>query len=110
MVGCVAAGLLVRFSNANYREHHRQTFSRIGLPRAAYFVALAGVLIVGVLLPDLQNLWLRRVETKTVPELLKRYTKQKRSIAHANRTGTSYVMAPCCLDQRGNWVGCMETT
>jgi hypothetical protein len=30
--------------------------SRIGLSRAVYFVALAGALILGVLLPDLQNL------------------------------------------------------
>ena len=44
---------------------------RIRLPQAVYVVALTGALIIGAFLPNLQNLWLRRVETVTVPRLLK---------------------------------------
>jgi hypothetical protein len=39
--------------------------------RAVYFVALVGALIVGALLPDIQNAWRHRLESKTVPDLLK---------------------------------------
>jgi hypothetical protein len=41
------------------------------LPGAVYLVVLTGALMIGVLLPNFENLWLRRVETVTVPRLLK---------------------------------------
>jgi hypothetical protein len=44
--------------------------ARTRVPRTAYLFALAGALIVGALLPGLQNLQLQRIETKTA-ELLK---------------------------------------
>jgi len=44
---------------------------RMRLPQTVYAVALTGALIIGAFLPNLQSLWLRRVETVTVPRLLK---------------------------------------
>ena len=44
---------------------------RTRLPQAVYVVPLTGGLIIGAFLPNLQNLWLREVETVTVPRLLK---------------------------------------
>jgi hypothetical protein len=45
--------------------------TRIRLPQAVYPVVVMGALIMGIRLPNLQNLWLRRVESVTVPSLLK---------------------------------------
>ena len=46
-------------------------FMRIRSPREVYFIVLTGALIIGILLPNLQDLCLRRVETVTVPSVLK---------------------------------------
>jgi hypothetical protein len=44
---------------------------RTQVPRAVYFFTVASALLVAALLPNLQNMQRQRVETKTVPRLLK---------------------------------------
>jgi hypothetical protein len=43
--------------------------ARTRLPRTVYFIALASALIIGALLPNIQNAQRQRLETETVPGL-----------------------------------------
>jgi hypothetical protein len=56
--------------------------ARTRLPRAVYFVTLTGALTIGVFLPKLQNLWMQRIETKTVELLKEIYEAEMTYSAH----------------------------
>lgn len=60
---------------------------RIRFSRVIFFVVLTGALIIGVLLPNLQDLWLRRVETVTVPTLLKQIYEAEMSYSARQPAG-----------------------
>jgi hypothetical protein len=45
--------------------------TRTRLPRAVYFIALASALVIGALLPQIQNVLQQRLATRTVPGILK---------------------------------------
>jgi hypothetical protein len=63
--------LLLSFPAPLIASSITKLLTHIRLPQAVYPFVLAGALIMGILLPNLQNLWLRGVESVTVPRLLK---------------------------------------
>ena len=58
------------------------------IPQAAYFIALASALIIGVLLPDLTNPRSQRFETQAVPALLRQIYDAEVSYKTHNSNGT----------------------
>jgi len=78
----------------------------IRLPQAVYVVPLTGALIIGTFLPNLQNLWLRRVETVTVPRLLKQIYEAEMTYSARQPEGNFICDGTV---RRASWVGTTGT-